>query len=132
MRRYYFTLSVLICFLFGWSCLSVPTEIFDSSVNGKNIMIQRNEQFIVNLDVHADGGYQWDCQISDSTILKKDSTHIAPKNSNRNIVGGLSVETFYLSSSSKPGQCTINLIEHRGWEQNIPPINTVQFHVVVK
>jgi len=132
MRKYFFTLTVIVCFLYGCSESSLPIQTkLDSSVKGKSIQVLRNQQLLLDLDVHSDGGYQWECQISDTNIIKKDSTHVASKNSDKNVVGGLAVETFYFSSN-KQGECIINLIEHRGWEQNIPPINTVQFHVVVK
>jgi predicted secreted protein len=104
----------------------------DSSVNGKIISLQRNEQIILKLKVHSDGGYQWDCKLSNSTIVKKDSTRITSNNIGGNMVGGISEETFYFSSANTPGECNVTLTEHRNWEKDTPPINSVQFHLLVK
>jgi len=111
----------------------MPTETqLNSSINGKSITIDPNNKLILKLDVHADGGYNWVCQVSDTNVIKKDSTHFAPKNGGGNMVGGMSLETFFFSNNKSSGKCNITLIEQRSWEKNIPPINTVQFHVLVK
>jgi predicted secreted protein len=133
MRKYYFTLIVIIFLLFGCAESSMPTITqLDSSVNGKSIQLLRNQRLLLDLEIHSDGGYQWDCQLSDSKVIKKDSTNIISKNRNVNMVGGISVETFYFSSNIVTGECEITLIEHRIWEKDIPPINKVQFKVIVK
>jgi predicted secreted protein len=120
-------------FLFGCAESSIPTITqLDSSVNGKSIHLSRNQRLLLDLEVHYDGGYQWDCQLSDSKIINKDSTHVISKNSNFYMVGGTSVETFYFSSNNVTGECEITLIEHRIWEKDISPINKVQFLVFVK
>lgn len=133
MRKYFFTLTVIVCFLYGCYKSSMPTETqLNSSVNGKSINILRNYQFLLDLEVHADGGYKWDCEINDTKVIIQDSVNFRPKYAGEIKPGGATIETFYFTSGPIPGDCTINLIEHRGWEQNVPPINTIQFHVVVK
>jgi len=132
MRKYSYSLLMIICLIFAWSCSSTPKETMNLSVNGKIMVIQRNEQISLKLDLHADGGYKWDCKLSDSNIVKEDSTKITSNNIGKNIVGGILEETFYFSSVNTPGKCNITLIEHRGWEKDIPPANTVQFLVYVK
>ena len=118
--------------MIGCSCNSLPIESLNTTVNGKNIIIQKGEKFLLILDAHSDGGYQWDCQISDSKIIKKDSTQIISNNKNVNMVGGISTETLYFSGNNVTGESEITLIEHRSWEKNIPPVNKVQFQVLVK
>ncbi len=132
MKKYYPLFLIVISFLFGCSESTLPTEVrLDSSINGKNITVNNNSKFTMELDLNADAGYQWDYSLSNTSVLKVDSTNYRPKSGNWNQVGGLTVETFYFCSK-KTGQCKINLIEHRGWESDVPPINTVQFNVIVR
>jgi predicted secreted protein len=84
----------------------------------------------LELDLHADGGYQWYYGISNTTVVQIDSTSYRSK-SGELIDGGLTIETLYFQTKTN-GQCAVNLTERRGWEEDIPPINTVQFGVVVK
>jgi predicted secreted protein len=132
MKIYTLAFLIVIPFLYGCSDSLLPTESqLDSSVNGKIIKVVQNSNFSLELDLHADGGYRWDCMISDSTVVRIDSTHSRPKDSGEFKVGGLSVERFYFSSR-KTGRCLIDLIEHQRWEKDVPPINIVQFNVIVK
>ena len=132
MKKYYSLLLIAISFLFGCSDSSIPTEAkLDSSINGKNITITTNSKFAIEFDLNADAGYQWDYSLSNTSVLKVDSTNYRPKSGNWNQVGGLTVETFYFCSK-KTGQCKVSLFEHRGWESDVSPINTVQFNVIVR
>jgi predicted secreted protein len=132
MKKYHLLFFVIILFLSGCSENVLSTEDqFDSSINGKSITINTNHKFTLELDLHADGGYQWDHSISDTSVVRIDSTNYRPKSGNWNQDGGVTIETFYFTGERK-GNCIINLIEHRIWEKNIAPINTVQFNVIVK
>lgn len=130
--KYYLIVLILISFLFSCSDMIMPTEVrLDSSINGKNITVNTNSKFTMELNLNADAGYQWDYFLSNTSVLKVDSINYRPKSGNWNQVGGITVETFYFCSK-RTGQCKINLIEHRVWENNVPPINTVQFNVIVR
>jgi predicted secreted protein len=102
----------------------------DSSVDGKNLSYDRNQPFVLELDVHADGGYQWDCQVSDTSVINLDSTAYRQKLANPNLVGGLTVETFFFRTVQE-GSCRVTLNERRVWETGIAPIHTVRFNVSV-
>ncbi len=132
MKKIFELLFVLILFVCGCSDSSSPTEIqLNSSVNEKIITVFSNHKFVLDLDLNADGGYQWDCKISDPTIVVIDSTSYRTKESGEIKCGGLMVETFYFSGR-KAGQSIVNLIENRAWEEDVLPINVVQFSVVVR
>jgi predicted secreted protein len=119
-------------FLFSCSDSGMPSQIeLDSSINGQTVSYTRNQQFSLDLDVHADGGYQWDCKFSDSTIVKIDSTNYRPKNDGPVIPGGLTVETFYFRAI-QAGQSTLDLSERQEWLKDVPPINTIRFAVIVR
>jgi predicted secreted protein len=119
-------------FIVSCSDLGTSSQIqLDSSINGKTASYVLQQQFSLELDVNADGGYQWDCKFSDSTVLKIDSTSYKPKNPVPIVVGGLTVETFHFRAMHT-GQSTINLSERQEWMKDVPPISTVRFVVVVR
>ena len=128
MRSHYVVLLCLPLFFIGCSRSSAPTQMqLDSSVNGGVITALPNETFSLRLDLNFDAGYQWNYQISDSTVVAKDAqpTFQPPKTG----VGGVTVETFYFRVL-REGQCSMTFAELRGWEQGVPPISTVNFIVV--
>ncbi len=132
MKKYYFLFLVIISFLSGCSDNVLSTEDqFDSSINGKSISIKKNQPFILELDLNADAGYQWDYLMSDTSIVRIDSVNYKHASGNWNQVGGVTIETFYFCGIKK-GNCKINLFEHRVWENNNDPINTIHFNVIVK
>ena len=132
MKKYYLLFLIIISFLFGCSDNVISTENqFDSSINGKNVSINKNHQFILELDLNADAGYQWDYSMTDTSVIRIDSTNYRPKSGNWNQVSGVTIETFYFCGIKK-GNCIVNLFEHRVWESNIEPINNIQFNVIVK
>ena len=129
-----FPILIVVGALFLLSCsdLGMPSEIqLDSSIRGKTIYYARNEQFSLELDVHADGGYQWDCRLSDSTVVKIVSTNYRPKNDAPIIPGGMTVETFHFQPLHT-GQSTIELSERQEWLKDVPPINTLRFVIIVR
>ena len=122
--------SVLLALSFiGYSCSSAPTQTqLDSSMNGGTFTASPNDKFSLRLDLNADAGYQWDYEISDSTVVTMEAPPAfqAPEN----VTGGVTVETFYFRVL-KGGRCTLTFNQLRGWEQGVPPISTVEFLVVV-
>jgi predicted secreted protein len=132
MKRTIIAFSLFIFLLTGCSKSSQPTEIqLGSDINGKSSAYALGQRFSLELDVHSDGGYQWFYDISDANVVKVDSASYRSKGGPQ-AIGGLSVETIYFQAISH-GQCKISLNERRGWEKDtIPPINTMQFSVLVK
>ena len=132
MKKYYLLFFIIISYLSGCSDNVISSEDqFDISIDGQTITINTNQKFTLELDLHADGGYQWDYSISDTAVVQIDSTSYRPQSGNWNQVGGVTIETFYFCGI-RTGQCVVNLIEHRVWEKDVPPINSVQFSVIVK
>jgi len=121
----------LALFIFpGCSKSPQPTEPqLGLDISGKHVVYLPNQQFSLELDLNADAGYQWDYDISDTTVLRIDSTRYRSK-SGEIVVGGLTVETFYFRTLTI-GYCTVSLMERRGWERDTPPIHAIQFWVVV-
>jgi predicted secreted protein len=137
MKNIHLTMLGLMILFLGCSDSSIPTQTqldsskqLDSSINGKNVAYTSNQRFSLELDLEADAGYQWDYTISDTTVVRIDSTRYRPKSGNWNQIGGLTVETFYFYTKTA-GNSTIDLIEHQGWVKDVPPIATVRFYVSV-
>jgi predicted secreted protein len=108
----------------------MPTAVeLDSTIDGGSISLVRSQQFVVHLDAYTDAGYQWDCTIADTLIVRLDSTIYRPKNDTL-LVGGLAVASFHFCAVGA-GRSDITLIEHRVWEKDIPPLHTVRFTAVV-
>jgi predicted secreted protein len=125
-------ISILLC-LCGCDLgeLEDPGPQLDSSVDGKSIGYTLGESFSLELDVCADAGYRWYIVFSDSAVVRLDSAKYRPKSGDWNQVGGMTVETFYFHATTR-GRCTVNMNERQGWMPSVPPINTVQFDVVVR
>jgi predicted secreted protein len=102
----------------------------DSSVNGTTIAYAPSQSFLLELDLNADAGYSWFCAISDTTVIRLESTSYRPKNGDWNICGGLTVETFHFRTLTD-GLCSITLVQRQGWLPDVPPIAAVQFTVLV-
>jgi predicted secreted protein len=131
MKILYF-IFVLLIFV-AWECgdsALVSENMVGLDINGKNLVYEKNNKFILELDVHADGGYQWFKNISDTNVIRIDSIRYRPKG-DKNLVGGMTVETFFFKTL-KHGASAIELIEKRGWEKDIAPINKIYFTVNVK
>ena len=57
--------------------------MLDLTINGKTVYYATNQIFLLELDVAADAGYMWDYSISDTNVVRVDSTGYRPKSDNR-------------------------------------------------
>jgi predicted secreted protein len=128
MKRTPFTLFLALFILSGCSKSSQPK--FGANINGNRVTCSSSQKFSLDLDVHSNGGYQWFADISDTSVVKLDSTGYASKRGQQ-LVSGLAIATLYFRPI-RSGQSTITLNERRGWEKDISPINTIKFGVLVK
>jgi len=101
---------------------------YDLNVQGRSLSCVLGETFTVALDVNADGGYRWDCTITQPEVVRLDSSSTRPKNPG--VVGGLSVQTYSFHSVGA-GSCRILLIQHRVWEPAVPPIQAIEYDIFV-
>jgi len=107
------------------------TEIkLDSTINGTTMTYHSGQRFSLELDLNADSGYQWDYTISDTNVVRIDSTNYRPKSGNWNQVGGITVENFHFRTM-RYGKSEIKLKQLRAWLPTVPPIDTVIFSVLV-
>jgi predicted secreted protein len=122
---------IIIVLFTSCSNSPLPSEPkLDSSINGKNLSYHSNQRFFLELDLSADAGYTWDYTVSDTNVVRIDSTIYRPKSGNWNQVGGLTIETFYFRTL-RTGKSPIAMIEHQAWMPKVPPIDTLRFIVSV-
>ncbi len=122
---------IMLLTIVGCSQSSSPTEPqWDSSIAGKSISYPPNQRFTLQLDLNADAGYQWDISVTDTNVVRVDSTNYRPKSGNYNQVGGITVETFYFCTRYA-GRSAVTLAERRGWEPGVPGIDSLAFTVSV-
>ena len=113
-----------------WGCSesTQPTE----KQSGKEItaVYHQNQNFSFDLDLNADGGYQWDYIVSDTNVLRIDSTSYRPKSGRWDQVGGLTVETFHCCTKHL-GTSMLKLKEHQAWLKDVSPIDSLLYVVIV-
>jgi predicted secreted protein len=128
--KVYVSFIFILSFVLG-NCSQPSSPIdqtLDSSINGKTVSYTSNYNFSLKLDVHTDGGYLWKYSISDTNIVRIDSTCYL---SNPNLIGGVNQETFFFCTIKK-GKSNISLVERQPWvSEDAAPINSISFVVNV-
>jgi predicted secreted protein len=129
MRSRLLFIFILSLFLGNCSQPSSPIEqAFDSAVNGRTVSFPRNYNFTLKLDLPADVGYRWEYTISDTSIVRLDSTVYLV---NADLTGGVIVETFFFGTL-KNGESKISLLERQPWKEgNNAPLKSVAITVRV-
>lgn len=126
VKKYYFLLLLVVPSLISCSESSSPT-----GAETKSIMIRASQQYILKLETAIDAGYQWKYTISDTGVVKLDSTNSVSENTDTQSVGGGASETFYFSGK-RAGMCVVILSECRAWEKNTAPLSSVELFMNVK
>jgi len=101
----------------------------DSSMNGSSVTLEKGQQMVLKLASNPTTGFDWEIVGLDTAILqqvgeveyKSDSLLIGS--------GGENTWTFEAVAS---GQTHLQLIYHRNWEKDIPPVETFDLDIEVK
>jgi predicted secreted protein len=130
VKRQVFIILSVITFLIGCSDSTLNEIELSSSVNGKTVYATRGQIFVITLDVHADGGFNWTWQNDEDVknITLVDINYTSPEG---DIDGGMAKQIFRFKAE-KTGHCFVTLAESRSWEADVEPINNVQFRVRVR
>lgn len=120
--------TIMILFLL-YSCNNTINQP-NPQIIERTMSVNINNEVIFELELHADGGYQWEYSISDTTVLQIDSINYRPKSGDWSQDGGITIEKFYFTAK-RSGQCIILLNERRIWEEDIAPINSVKYSINV-
>ena len=128
--------AVLGLLTVGCGELGEPLErglpIHDETVNGRSLWYPSGAAFDVVLEEEACAGLLWECELSDSAVIRIDSvTYKYEPLPPPRPVGGPSIKTIHFSTT-RPGQCAVYLFEHQPWMKNVPPHRVLRFLVVVQ
>jgi predicted secreted protein len=126
VKNYCFLLLLVVPSLISCSESSSPT-----GAEAKSISIKASQQYILKLETALDAGYHWKYTISDTGVVKLDSTNSVSENTDSQSVGGGALETFYFSGK-RTGECVVILSECRAWEKNTAPLSSVELFMYVK
>jgi len=98
---------------------------------GKTVTLAAGDQLVVSLPANPGTGYSWEMQPApDENILTLvDEPQFSAQDTNRVGAPGLLRFTF---DARNPGETTLTLVYHRGWETGVPPLETYAVKVVVE
>ena len=98
-------------------------------VRSESLTCTLGQAFPVTVDLNADGGYRWDCTITQPQVVTLDSSSIRPPDPHQ--IGGDALQTFYFRAVGA-GSCRILMIQHRVWEPAVPPIEAIEYDITVR
>ena len=105
-----------------------PTRLSEQD-SGKTVELHAGDKLEVSLKGNPTTGYQWEMAAVDAAILKLVGE---PEfNPDSGALGAGGKVTLRLIAVAV-GQTTLQLIYHRSFEKNVPPIKTFKATVVVK
>lgn len=108
------------------------STLLDGSIDGKQITAIVDARFRLELEVLADAGFQWDCSISDSSVVRLERVSFRSASPTYPPApGGAVFETFHFQTKAE-GSCTVLLIHHQAWLPTVPPRDKVRFFLYVR
>jgi inhibitor of cysteine peptidase len=118
---------IFLAVLFG---ASVPTSVKVTEKDlGRTVVMKVGDVLEVVLKGNPTTGYIWDVASPDRGILKKlGEIEFKPDRPARG-AGGNMILRF---ETAKAGEALLNLIYHRPFEKNKPPIRTFEVTIIVK
>lgn len=97
----------------------------------KNIQLNINEEFSMELKSHGTSGYQWFIDLYDKDILEVSIESADTKIDIDSVPAGASTNLILNIKGIKSGTSNVSLSERRVWEVGIAPINTIELKVTV-
>ena len=101
----------------------------DYGSNGGSVNIEKGQVLVLKLESNPTTGYDWEIINLDTTILKQVGEVGYKSDSMLTGSGGADSWTFEAVDS---GVMYLQLMYHRSWEKDTPPINTFDLEIVVK
>jgi len=81
------------------------------------------------LDANPSTGYLWDVATADITVVRQDGEPQFKPDSKD--IGSGGKMTFHFEAVA-PGEEVLRLIYHRPFEQDVPPLRTVEVYILVR
>jgi inhibitor of cysteine peptidase len=105
-----------------------PTRLSEEDA-GRTVELQAGDKLEVSLKGNPTTGYQWEMAVVDAAILKLVGEPEFNPHSSALGAGGKVTLRFEAVAA---GQTTLQLIYHRSFEKNVPPLRTFKATVVIK
>ncbi len=96
---------------------------------GRQVELAVGEKMLVTLASNPTTGYQWDLAEMDESVLAQLGTEY--DSDSPQLIGSGGEETFTFEAVGV-GETALQLIYHRPWEEDVPPVETFTVTVVVK
>lgn len=101
----------------------------DSSMNGSSITLEKGQQMVLKLASNPTTGFDWEIVGLDPAVLQQVGE--VEYKSDSMLIGSGGVNTWIFEAVDTGGM-NLQLIYHRSWEKDIPPIETFDLDVTVK
>ena len=118
------------------ACVAIPSPTsvpgqrqLSESDNGTTLDLRAGDRFQVKLRGNPSTGYQWEPLRWDQAVTKAIGE---PAYARDNVAVGSGGEYLFTFEAGVPGQTTVQLVYHRPWEKDIPPLQTFEVKVVVE
>jgi len=118
----------ILVLLFGLAGCDKKVTV-SSAMNGGSVKLEKGQVLVLKLASNPTTGYDWEISGLDTSILQQTGDVKYKSDSMLTGSGGTDTWTFTAISS---GQTHLSLIYHRGWEKDIPPLETFELDIVVK
>lgn len=127
MKRIYYLFISL--FLIALCNVSILSQEKNYTINETSITSANGDIFTITLDANHTTGYSWTADISDTTILLKESTdYIVPET---HVMGKGGNEVWKFKGVLQ-GSVTITFKYARPWDKDTPPAKTVTFKITIQ
>jgi inhibitor of cysteine peptidase len=109
--------------------LTGQTTVIDEKAAGGQIRLNSGDQLTVTLASNPTTGYLWEIQTVDAGVLQPVGEWEFESNSDALGAGGTETRRFVAIAS---GQTTLEMVYHRPWERDAPPVNVLRVTVTVR
>lgn len=126
-----FNRKLLMVFFISFLLFGCKAQVasFTEKQNGKIIILEAGERFVVSLKARPTTGYFWSVDIQDEKILTQNQNYLYDPDSG--LIGAGGKVIFYFRTLAS-GQSDLLLNYLRPFEDKVPPIKTYKLHIVVK
>ncbi len=128
MNKYVILFFIITAFLIHCTTSTIEKTEADS---GTAIELKKGRHLDVILSANPTTGYQWEIVNIDTTILMHTTTEYLGDEAPQGILGTGGKSIFHFKGGDI-GETKLEIIYHRDFEENIPPVETFELTVIVK
>jgi inhibitor of cysteine peptidase len=100
--------------------------------NGGSATLKRDQILEVKLEGNPTTGYSWEVKTSGEPVVRLQGEPVYAQTSAGSTVVGSGGTFTFTFVGAEPGTSTIELVYHRPWETDTPPLETFVLEVTVK